>query len=137
MVRQLRPRYEAAALVAQHYADARFDVVHMDFVPGDNVTRWLDSIKGAERHLVVLDPSAEPIADRETAGAGKLLSGLTAARYDTARRGRVVAGVARGDPAPGSLVGQQRTDSGADGRTDHAGWHARGHATGTAMGRRG
>lgn len=64
-VRQLTLRYDAAALVAQHYADAGFDFVYTDIVLGEDVTRWLGSIRGAERHLIVLDPSVEVIVARE------------------------------------------------------------------------
>ncbi|MGW5363003.1 AAA family ATPase [Actinopolymorpha pittospori] len=64
-VRQVRLRYDAAALVAQHYAEAGFDFVYTDIVLGENVTRWMASIRNAERHLVVLDPSVEAIVERE------------------------------------------------------------------------
>lgn len=68
--RQVKLRYAAAALVAQHYADNGFDFVYTDIVLGSDVTEWLDSITGAQRHLVVLDPSAEAIVAREI-GRGK------------------------------------------------------------------
>jgi len=64
-VRQLRLRYRGAALLAQHYADAGFDFVYSDIVMGDDVPAWLDAIRDAERHLVVLDPSVAAIAARE------------------------------------------------------------------------
>jgi hypothetical protein len=64
-VRQVRLRYDAAALVAQHYADSGFDFVYTDIVLGDDVATWMESIKNAERHLVVLNPSVEAIVDRE------------------------------------------------------------------------
>ncbi|WP_040422654.1 phosphotransferase-like protein [Actinopolymorpha alba] len=64
-VRQVRLRYDAAALVAQHYAEAGFDFVYTDIILGEDVTRWMESIKNAERHLVVLDPSVEAIVERE------------------------------------------------------------------------
>lgn len=69
-LRQLRLRYEAAALIAQHYASAGFDFVYSDIVLGTYVTEWLDSIRGAERHLVVLAPSVDAIVAREL-GRGK------------------------------------------------------------------
>lgn len=69
-VRQLRLRYEASALVAQHYVDAGFDFVCSDIILGADVTRWMSSIRGAERHLVVLIPSAAAIAERELARGG-------------------------------------------------------------------
>lgn len=65
-VRQVRLRYDAAALVARHYAAAGFDFVYSDIVLGDDVTTWMDSIRNAERHLVVLNPSIEAIVERET-----------------------------------------------------------------------
>jgi cytidylate kinase len=64
-VRQVRLRYDAAALVAQHYAKAGFDFVYTDIVLGEDVTRWIESIKDADRHLVVLDPSVDAIVERE------------------------------------------------------------------------
>lgn len=64
-VRQVKLRYDAAALVAQHYADAGFDFVYTDIILGPDVTRWLDSITNAERHLIVLNPSSQDIAARE------------------------------------------------------------------------
>lgn len=65
-LRQVRLRYEAAALVARHYADAGFDFVYSDIVLGRDVEKWLDSV-GGERHLVVLVPSIDAIVARETA----------------------------------------------------------------------
>jgi chloramphenicol 3-O-phosphotransferase len=70
-VRQVGLRYDAAALVAQHYADAGFDFVYTDIVLGDDVTRWLDSLTGVQRHLVVLNPSAEAVAAREIGRGGQ------------------------------------------------------------------
>jgi hypothetical protein len=64
-LRQVRLRYEAAALIAQHYVNAGFDFVYSDIVLGSYVTRWMDSILGAERHLVVLTPSVDAIVARE------------------------------------------------------------------------
>lgn len=68
--RQLRLRYSAGALVAQHYVDAGFDFVYTDIVLGDDVTEWFDAIRGAQRHLVVLNPSSDVIVEREI-GRGK------------------------------------------------------------------
>jgi chloramphenicol 3-O-phosphotransferase len=64
-VRQLRLRYEGAALLAQHYADNGVDFVYSDIMMGADVTDWLDSIHDVERHLVVLQPSIEVVAARE------------------------------------------------------------------------
>ncbi|HEU4946424.1 MAG TPA: hypothetical protein VFT31_04670 [Kribbella sp.] len=63
-LRQLALRYEASAIVAQHYVDAGFDFVCTDIVLGEYVTAWMESVK-AERHLVVLNPSVEAIVARE------------------------------------------------------------------------
>jgi chloramphenicol 3-O-phosphotransferase len=65
-VRQLELRYDASALVAQHYADAGFDFVLSDIILGEHVARWLESLKNVEPHLVVLVPSVESIVERET-----------------------------------------------------------------------
>lgn len=64
-VRQLRLRYSAGALVAQHYVNAGFDFVYTDIVLGSDVTDWFEAIRHAERHLVVLNPTADVIAERE------------------------------------------------------------------------
>jgi hypothetical protein len=66
-VRQVRLRYRAAGLVAQHYLDNGFDFVYTDIVLGADVSQWLDARTNAERYLVVLVPSAEAIARRELA----------------------------------------------------------------------
>lgn len=64
---QLQLRYDATALVAQHYADAGFDFVCSDIILGDYVSRWFDSLRDVEPHLVVLVPSVESIVERELA----------------------------------------------------------------------
>jgi chloramphenicol 3-O-phosphotransferase len=64
-VRQLELRYRGAALLAQHYVDHGVDFVYSDIVLGSHVTDWLESVRGAERHLVVLAPGIEHIAARE------------------------------------------------------------------------
>lgn len=66
-LRQVPLRYGAAALIAQHYARNGFDFVYSDIVPGPYVREWMDSIHGAERHLVVLTPSVDAIVAREIA----------------------------------------------------------------------
>ncbi len=68
--RQLRLRYEGAANLAQLYAGNGFDFVYSDIIMGPNAERWLDSISGADVHLVVLTPSLATIAERER-GRGK------------------------------------------------------------------
>lgn len=69
-VRQLRLRYEASALVANHYAAAGFDVVIADVVLGQEVTAWMERITSAERHLVVLNPGPEVVVARERGRGG-------------------------------------------------------------------
>jgi hypothetical protein len=69
-VRQLQLRYDAGALVAQHYVDGGFDFVYTDIVLGSFVPRWFARITNAEPHLVVLNPSADVIVEREI-GRGK------------------------------------------------------------------
>lgn len=69
-LRELEWRYEGSALLANHYAGKGVDFACSDIIMGGYVSAWLDSIRGAERHLVVLDPSVEAIVARET-GRGK------------------------------------------------------------------
>jgi chloramphenicol 3-O-phosphotransferase len=69
-IRQLELRYDASALVAQHYADAGFDFVCSDIVLGEHVERWFSRLSGVEKHLVVLAPSVESIVERELARGG-------------------------------------------------------------------
>ena len=69
-LRQLSLRYQGAGMLAQHYADNGFDFVHNDVVLGSFVSRWMASITGAERHLIVLAPSVDAIVEREMARGG-------------------------------------------------------------------
>ena len=69
-VRQLQLRYDAAALVAQHYADAGFDFVCSDIILGQDVAKWFDRLTGVETYLVVLVPSVEAIVGREIGRGG-------------------------------------------------------------------
>ncbi|TDD45112.1 hypothetical protein E1263_39360 [Kribbella antibiotica] len=69
-VRQLELRYDASALVAQHYADNGFDFVASDIVLGEHVERWLSRLKGVDTYLVVLTPSVESIVEREIGRGG-------------------------------------------------------------------
>jgi chloramphenicol 3-O-phosphotransferase len=68
-LRQLRMRYESAAMVVQKYLDAGFDAVYTDIITGADLETWMTAVTGAERHLVVLRPSAEAIVERELARA--------------------------------------------------------------------
>lgn len=63
-------RYDASALIAQHYADAGFDFVCSDIVLGEHVARWFSQLRDVEKHLVVLVPSVESIVAREIARGG-------------------------------------------------------------------
>ncbi|MFF0341100.1 AAA family ATPase [Kribbella sp. NPDC004875] len=69
-LRQLELRYDASALIAQHYADAGFDFVCSDIVLGEYVERWFARLRGVETYLVVLVPSVESIVQREIGRGG-------------------------------------------------------------------
>jgi hypothetical protein len=69
-VRQLELRYDATALVAQHYADAGFDFVCSDIILGDHVEKWFAGLRGVATYLVVLNPSVESIVEREIGRGG-------------------------------------------------------------------
>jgi chloramphenicol 3-O-phosphotransferase len=69
-VRQLELRYDASALVAQHYADNGFDFVCSDIVLGEHVERWFARLRDVEKYLVVLVPSVESIVEREIGRGG-------------------------------------------------------------------
>jgi chloramphenicol 3-O-phosphotransferase len=103
-LRQVGLRYDAAALVARHYVESGFNFVYTDIVLGESVTSWMEAVKsvnGAQRHLVVLDPSVEAIVERERARGSNAYRGwqqpgmslaaavtsLRRALQDTPRRG--------------------------------------------------
>ncbi|HZX05817.1 AAA family ATPase [Kribbella sp.] len=69
-IRQLELRYDASALVAQHYADAGFDFVCSDIVLGEYVERWFARLHDVEPYLVVLVPSVESVVEREIGRGG-------------------------------------------------------------------
>jgi hypothetical protein len=69
-LRQLELRYDASALVAQHYADAGFDFVCSDIVLGEDVAKWFDRLRDGDTYLVVLVPSVESIVEREIGRGG-------------------------------------------------------------------
>jgi chloramphenicol 3-O-phosphotransferase len=69
-VRQLELRYDASALIAQHYADAGFDFVCSDIILGEHVQKWFARLWGVESYLVVLVPSVESIVEREIRRGG-------------------------------------------------------------------
>jgi len=67
---QLALRYDATALIAQHYADAGFDFVCSDIILGEHVERWFSRLRGVQTYLVVLVPSVESIVAREIGRGG-------------------------------------------------------------------
>lgn len=69
-IRQLELRYDASALVAQHYADSGFDFVCSDIVLGEYVERWFSRLRDVTPYLVVLVPSVESIVQREIGRGG-------------------------------------------------------------------
>jgi chloramphenicol 3-O-phosphotransferase len=69
-VRQLELRYDASALIAQHYADAGFDFVCSDNIFEHHVERWFGKLHGVEPYLVMLTPSVESVVERELKRGG-------------------------------------------------------------------
>ncbi|TCO49978.1 dephospho-CoA kinase [Kribbella antiqua] len=69
-LRQLELRYEASALIAQHYADAGFDFVCSDNIFEHYVDQWFGKLHDVEPHLVMLTPSVESVVERELARGG-------------------------------------------------------------------
>jgi hypothetical protein len=86
--RHLELRYRLSALVADEYCAAGFATVVQDNIYGSDVVAWLESVRARPRHLVVLRPSLEVVAQREaerTAASGKVAyraSGGTIANLD-------------------------------------------------------
>jgi predicted kinase len=64
-VRDLRLRYEIAAMVADCYVDAGFVTVVQDVVIGEELPRFLAMLRTRPLGLVVLAPSAEAVVERE------------------------------------------------------------------------
>lgn len=62
--RLLDLRYRLSAVAADHYAGAGFTTVVQDNIYGDDVVRWIDSVRSGPVHLVVLRPSIEVIEQR-------------------------------------------------------------------------
>ncbi|MEU8221727.1 AAA family ATPase [Kribbella sp. NPDC048915] len=69
-LRQLELRYDASALVAQHYADNGFDFVCSDIILGSHVDRWFSQLRDVAKYLVVLVPSVESVVRREVGRGG-------------------------------------------------------------------
>ncbi len=65
--RLLDLRYRLAALAADEYCAAGFAVVVQDNIFGPDVVRWLESLTGRPRRLVVLRPALEVVRQRELA----------------------------------------------------------------------
>lgn len=63
--RLLDLRYRLSAMVADEYAAAGFACVVQDNIYGEDVDRWLSALTCPQRHLVVLRPAVEVLADRE------------------------------------------------------------------------
>jgi chloramphenicol 3-O-phosphotransferase len=62
--RLLDLRYRLSALVADEYAAAGFTTVVQDNIYGDDVVRWLRSVRAHPLRLVVLRPSVAILAER-------------------------------------------------------------------------
>jgi adenylylsulfate kinase-like enzyme len=64
-IRQLRLRYELAAMVTDTYFDAGFSVVVQDIVLGHDLTRYVETIRGRPLYVFVLAPRPDVVARRE------------------------------------------------------------------------
>jgi hypothetical protein len=62
---QLLLRYQGTLAVAAVYLDAGFDVVVEDVIIGPMLPKFLELIPVPEVHLVLLDPGAATVADRD------------------------------------------------------------------------
>ena len=63
--RLLDLRYRLSAMAADEYAAAGFTAVVQDTIYGDDVSRWLDTVRAKERFLVVLTPSIHAVTERD------------------------------------------------------------------------
>ena len=63
---QLALRYRIAASVAKEYVAAGFDVIYQDVLLGGYLEEVIELLKPLAVHVVVLCPSAEVVARRET-----------------------------------------------------------------------
>jgi chloramphenicol 3-O-phosphotransferase len=70
-LRQLQLRYDGSVLLAQQYADAGFDFVCHDIILGSYVEDWMSRLERVDRHLVVLNPSYDVLAERELGRGGQ------------------------------------------------------------------
>jgi chloramphenicol 3-O-phosphotransferase len=115
-VRQLELRYDAGALIAQHYADAGFDFVCSDIILSEHVERWFGRLRGVTPYLVVLVPSVESIVERELARRRQQL--VPRLGRVAGRRGAGAADRAAGHPAARALAGHDRPAADRHGRRD-------------------
>ncbi|MGO4123972.1 AAA family ATPase [Inquilinus sp. YAF38] len=65
-MRQLDLRHELAATVAGRYAEAGFTVIWQDVILGPTLARVAELLRGRSFGIVVLCPSPEAVAARET-----------------------------------------------------------------------
>jgi chloramphenicol 3-O-phosphotransferase len=63
---QLRLRYRIAAIVAREYLDAGFTVVYQDIIIGPDLADVVGQFEGRPVHVVVLSPSPDVVAVRES-----------------------------------------------------------------------
>jgi cytidylate kinase len=96
--RHLELRYRLSAMAADEYCASGFSTVVQDNIYGPDVVAWLGSVRARPRHLVVLRPTLEVVAQRDadrTAAAGKVaykiggdtIASLDAQLADTPRLG--------------------------------------------------
>lgn len=63
--RHLQLRYKLSAMAADQYCAAGFVTVVQDNIYGDDVVGWLNMVASRPRHLVVLRPSTDVVAQRD------------------------------------------------------------------------
>lgn len=85
---QLRLRYRLAARTADAYHEEGFSVVVQDVVLGADLTRFIGTVRARPLVVVVLVPSAEEVARRETERAKTAYreGGISVADLDRALR---------------------------------------------------
>lgn len=66
-MKQLRLRYKIAALTADAYYEAGFNVVLQDVILGPLLQEMVELIRNRPLHVIVLTPSQEAVANREAA----------------------------------------------------------------------
>ena len=83
---QLALRYRIAASVAKAYVAAGFDVVYQDVLLGTYLAEVIELLRPLELHVVVLCPSAEVVARRETERKKRGYGAFTPADLDRVLR---------------------------------------------------